>query len=80
MSLLPICGVIGVDVCTICNLDCEALRAEKSAFPKPEIVFPPETSLLLREPCPLASVTASEMETGDADRFRLLLEAVLNVC
>ena len=72
--------MIGVDVCTICNLDCEAFRVEKSTFPRLELVFPPDTNLLLREPCPLASVTASEMDMGDADLFRLLLEAVLEIC
>ena len=51
-----------------------------SVFPRPELVFPPDTNLFLREPCPLASVTASEMDTGEADRFRLLFEKLLEVC
>ena len=51
-----------------------------SAFSILELVFPRDINLLLRGPCPLASVTASEMDTGDADRFSLLLEAAPDNC
>lgn len=51
-----------------------------SVFTRPELVFPPDTNLFFREACPLAGVMASEMGPGEADRFRLLFEKVLEVC